>query len=85
VIFIIFSIKKVYFFGIIYLLKGGNMKVSIDKDACIGCGLCVNDQPDLFVMEGDKAVPKSSEVPKGKEDACKTAASNCPTQAIKCE
>ena len=61
------------------------MKVSIDKDACIGCGLCVNDVPELFVMEGDKAVAKVSDVPSDKEEACKTAANNCPTQAIKCE
>jgi ferredoxin len=61
------------------------MKVSISAEACIGCGLCVNDHPDLFKMDGDKAVPKSTEVPKEKEEAAKSAANNCPTQAIVCE
>lgn len=61
------------------------MKVSINQDSCIGCGLCANDCPDIFEMKGDKASPKSPNVPKGKEDACKNAASNCPTQAIVCE
>ncbi|MEW5951591.1 MAG: ferredoxin [Elusimicrobia bacterium] len=60
------------------------MKASVDKDTCIGCGLCVNDCPEVFEMQGDKAVVKS-DVPAGKEDSCKTAAANCPVQAIKCE
>jgi len=61
------------------------MKASVDKDTCIGCGLCANDCPEVFEMQGDKAVAKVSNVPADKEDACKTAAANCPVQAIKCE
>jgi len=61
------------------------MKVIVDKDLCIGCGLCVNDAPDVFEMQGDKAVTKVSEVPADKADSCNTAATNCPVQAIKCE
>ena len=61
------------------------MKAVIDVDACIGCGLCVNDCPDVFEMAADKAAVKATPVPAGKEDACKTAATNCPVQCIKCE
>jgi ferredoxin len=59
------------------------MKATVDQDACIGCGLCANDCPEVFVMTADKAQGK--EVPAGKEDACKAAAANCPVQCIKCE
>lgn len=60
------------------------MKATIDAAACIGCGLCANDCPEVFEMNGEKAVAKAA-VPAGKEDACKTAAANCPVQCIKCE
>ncbi|MGC8866697.1 MAG: ferredoxin [Elusimicrobiales bacterium] len=61
------------------------MKVSINKDVCIGCGLCANDCPDIFEMSGDKATTKLTNVPKAQEEACKNAATNCPVQAIVCE
>ncbi|MDQ7772033.1 MAG: ferredoxin [Elusimicrobiales bacterium] len=61
------------------------MKVSIDKEACIGCGLCASEQPDIFEMDADKAIVKSADVPAGKEDACKATAGNCPVSCIKCE
>lgn len=61
------------------------MKAIIDQNACIGCALCVNDCPDVFEMNGDKATVKVNIVPKSAEESCKTATQNCPTQAIKCE
>ena len=61
------------------------MKAIIDNDMCIGCGLCVTDCPDVFEMQGDKAVTKVSKITADKADACNTAITNCPTQAIKCE
>ncbi len=60
------------------------MKATVDQNLCIGCGLCVNDCPDVFEMQGDKAVAKNP-VPKSAEDSCKLATQNCPVQAIKCE
>ena len=60
------------------------MKAAIDTPACIGCGLCANDCPEVFEMNADKAVVKGP-VPAGKEDSCKAAAANCPVQCIKCE
>ena len=60
------------------------MKASIDAAACIGCGLCANDCPEVFEMNGDKATAKGA-VPAGKEEAAKTAAANCPVQCIKVE
>jgi ferredoxin len=36
-------------------------------------------------MQGDKAVPKSEEVPQGQEECAKKAAEDCPVNAIKVE
>ena len=58
------------------------MKVTIDADACIGCGLCVSICPEAYKMEDDKAVVSSPAVPKGAEDTCKKAAEDCPVTAI---
>ncbi|OGS50408.1 MAG: hypothetical protein A3J79_03475 [Elusimicrobia bacterium RIFOXYB2_FULL_62_6] len=60
------------------------MKAIIDAAACIGCGLCASDCPEVFEMTGEKAIVKG-DVPAGKEEACKTAATNCPVTCIKCE
>ncbi len=57
------------------------MKATVDQAACIGCGLCANDCPEVFEMNADKAIVKG-DVPAGKEEACKTAAANCPVQCI---
>ena len=58
------------------------MKVKVDKDACIGCSLCVSTCPEVFKMDGDKAVVIGSTVPKAAEDCSKKAAEECPTTAI---
>lgn len=60
------------------------MKAIVDTDACIGCGLCANDCPEVFEMKEDKAIVKC-DVPAGQEEACKTAIANCPVQCIKAE
>ncbi len=51
----------------------------IDKDKCIGCGLCESIAPKVFKMKGDKA---SVINPKACDKACEDAAASCPTQAI---
>jgi ferredoxin len=61
------------------------MKVSISADECIGCGLCPDTCPDIFEMDGDKAVVKTPEVPAGQESCAREAAEACPTAAISLE
>ena len=58
------------------------MKARIDKETCIGCGLCVETCPQVFKMEDDKAVVIVSGVPKDAEECCKKATDECPVTAI---
>ena len=58
------------------------MKVSIDQDLCVGCGLCTDTCADIFEMKGDKAVTKVKVVPPASEDSVKQAKDECPVEAI---
>lgn len=58
------------------------MKVKVDKDLCIGCGLCVSTCPEVFKMEEDKAAVIGTSVPKDAEENCKKAVEECPVTAI---
>jgi ferredoxin len=60
------------------------MKAVVDKNACIGCGLCTADCPEVFSMDEDNiAVAITSMVPAEIKEACTLAARNCPVEAIK--
>jgi ferredoxin len=58
------------------------MKASVDKELCIGCGLCVEVCPEVFKMEDNLAVPIVDLVPKKVEESCKDASDQCPVAAI---
>lgn len=62
------------------------MKAHVDKDTCIGCGVCPSVCPDVFEMDGDgkaKAVVES--VPESASDTAKEAEDSCPVNAITVE
>jgi ferredoxin len=59
------------------------VKATVDKDTCVGCALCSDICPEMFVMEDDgKAVAKVDQVPPGAEDSGRDGASQCPVEAI---
>jgi len=58
------------------------MKAIVDKDSCIGCGLCAETCPEVFEMKDDVAVVKVEAIPTDAEDPCKQAAEGCPVDAI---
>ncbi len=58
------------------------MKIEVDKDKCLGCGLCVSSCPQCFKMEGGtSSVVK--DVKECKKCDLKQVADDCPAGAIK--
>lgn len=58
------------------------MKAAVDQDACIGCGLCAQVSPDVYEMQGDKAVVLGGEIAEDKAESAKNGAEQCPVNAI---
>lgn len=63
------------------------MKVYVDKDLCIGCGLCPSIGPDVFKMDDDtgKAEAISNDISSDLEDQARGGEENCPVEAIATE
>lgn len=58
------------------------MKVKIDPDLCTGDEICVQMCPEVFEMEGDKAIVLQEEVPEDLQDSVREATDSCPSEAI---
>ena len=63
------------------------MKVTIDQETCIGCGLCPSMCPDVYEMDdaSGKAFVKVDVVPADLEASAREAAQSCPVDAIAVE
>jgi ferredoxin len=59
------------------------MKVTVEKDLCIGCGLCESMCPDVFETRENVAVAKLAEVPEGFAGSAREAAEGCPVNTIR--
>lgn len=68
------------------------MKVSIDRDGCIECGVCEQTCSEIFVVQsGEKAsiikkyqknIPSVGEIPDDLTNCANDAAASCPVQVI---
>lgn len=62
------------------------MKAVVNKDVCIGCGLCPNICPEVFSMDDDGlAVAIEEEIDDTVIDSAKEAEDSCPVEAITVE
>jgi len=59
------------------------MKAFVDKDTCIGCGLCPSISPDIFRMDDDGlAIAEDVEISDDMLAEANEAVEACPTAAI---
>jgi ferredoxin len=61
------------------------MKVSVDEETCIGCGVCVSVCPDVFELNDDSVAVVIEGADCDSAGCCEEAAENCPVQAITIE
>ena len=61
------------------------MRVTVDEETCIGCGLCAETCPEVFELKDDKAIARMEEVPEDLVESCREAAEECPVEAIQVE
>ncbi|QRN82175.1 ferredoxin [Chloroflexota bacterium] len=59
------------------------MKVTVDQDLCLGCGICEGLAPEVFSLANEPfAEVLVDPVPAEFEDAVRQAVEECPEEAI---
>ncbi len=63
--------------------KGGDlMHAVVEKDTCIGCGLCASTEPDVFQIDDDGKAVATAETTDANQESVKTCIEGCPVNAI---
>jgi ferredoxin len=59
------------------------MRVTADREVCVGAGMCVLSAPELFDQDDDGIVSLRSSDPGPNEEAAREAAGLCPSGAVR--
>ncbi|MDD6302887.1 MAG: ferredoxin [Bacillales bacterium] len=60
-------------------------KVTVNKDVCVGCGLCTSMADSVLAIGDDGLAEAIADVTPDTEDAVNEAVASCPVQAIEVE
>jgi ferredoxin len=58
------------------------MRVTINRQQCVGCGLCEELLPEVFIMQNQKSRVKQKGLKKANKNEVLTVAEDCPAEAI---
>ncbi len=61
------------------------MRVRVDLDLCQGHGVCANESPEVFELDGDVARVIEEQPAAERHEGVRLAAKYCPTGAITIE
>ncbi|MEU4464815.1 ferredoxin [Streptomyces sp. NPDC024017] len=56
-------------------------RISVDRDFCIGSGVCMGDRPDRFTLRNGQSQPIDAEI--DADDEVLAVADSCPREAIR--
>ncbi len=59
------------------------IKVNINRNKCLGCGMCISLCPEVFEFKSGKSSLKVKASLEKYQSCIKESAQNCPVQAIK--
>ncbi len=58
------------------------IKVNINEELCVGCGMCASLCPEVFKIENGKSKIKEEATLEKHKNCLKKAVENCPVEAI---
>lgn len=58
------------------------MRAVVDKDTCIGCGLCIATEPDVFEMDDDGKAVSVADTTEENKASVELCINSCPVDAI---